>query len=133
MDKNYILLQKSINNINNYLDDWSNENFLITQLILELTVPTGDSYIFNTESLVKSLTSIKILDIMPFYNDSYQPKQTDLEIKKIITFYVRKLGFPDDFFEHINDSNYRLDELWATNIASYILKYGLEFSIIRIY
>ena len=53
---------------------------------MELENPKGYSYIFDKNNLLKSLLIINIMDIYPYYNNSYEPKQSELEKTRLLLF-----------------------------------------------
>lgn len=123
MDKTYKIEEEFLKN--NW--EWTDKRWLTIQILMELVNPKGYSYIFDKDSLLKSLLSINIMDIFPYYHDSYEPKQSELEKKKIVTFYIRELGFPQPF---LSDS-FKLDKFDATNVVSNILRLGTEQNLIK--
>jgi hypothetical protein len=118
-------LKNDIKNLN-----WDNEEWLINQIILELTPPVNTKYIFSFESIKDSLMNINPSHIIPFYDG--QQKQLLNERINIINFYQKSLGFKQNFFSHVNnDVNYRISENDAHIIATNIIKFAIKLNLVK--
>ena len=111
---------------------WTNPKFLIRQIILELTPPTGFVYIFNEDTLVNGLKNIPIQDIIPFYDNQSRMTQPYDEIQFIIMYYQDTLGFgkmlPQD---NMDKTEYVYEESFAKNVAKNIITEAQKLNLIK--
>ena len=123
----YILNKKYIKN--NF--KWSDEKWLIIQIILELTIPNNnDDYVFTKQSLYNSLKNINVNDIIPFYHIDSKYKQSENEKNLIISYYKYHLGFPDDFLsENYNIIDNNIINKVIDNIINKSLELKLAYKI----
>ena len=111
---------------------WDDERWIIIQIILELTIPTNNTYIFNKQSLNNSLKNINIIDFIPFYSPNSKYKQPEDEKNNIISYYKYVLGFGDNIPIDNNDNRkIILDDPTITKITGNIISKAIELKLIN--
>ena len=106
---------------------WNDEKWLISQIILELSLPTYEHYIFNRELLEKNLIKICLNDIIPFYSDKSILKQDEKEKEYIKYYYKNILGF-GDFVENLDK---KLTEEISLKVSENIINLAKQKKIIK--
>ena len=111
---------------------WDDERWIIIQIILELTIPTNNTYIFNKQSLNNSLKNINIIDFIPFYSPNSKYEQPEDEKNNIISYYKYVLGFGDNIPIDNNDNRkIILDDPTITKITGNIISKAIELKLIN--
>ena len=117
--------------INNNLK-WDDEIWIIVQIILELTIPTNNKYIFDKQSLNNTLKNINIIDIIPFYSHNSKYEQPEDEKNNIISYYKYVLGFGDNIpIDNHDNKKITLDESVIKKITGNIISKAIELKLIK--
>ena len=94
--------------------NWHDPEWIVYQIILELTVPTSCKYIFTKNDLIRAMEKIQCKDIMPFYDS--QPQD---EKDKIKQYYIDILHVDENIFDDDEEYFYQNNlEIIANNIIN---------------
>ena len=122
-----------INNSLNENKEWDSPEWILKQIILELTIPTGSEYMLSKESLTNNLKNLNCLyDIIPFYNKNYKYEQDQKEKNNIINYYKNILGFDQCVDNLLKDIHHKIPDNLINKISSNIIKNAIDLKIIEI-